>query len=479
LLPGSFYTEEIIMRLTIIQPCMGRKTGESYIRTWQMEPLAPAVLAALTPKEVQVNFFDDRMEEIRYEEPTDLVAITIETYTARRAYQIASEYRKRGVPVVMGGFHATLLPDEVAQYAECVVVGQAEETWPQLIRDFQNGCLQKEYKADRHPEIGGQKPDRSIFSGKKYLPVSLVETGRGCRYKCEFCSIQTAFQQEYISRPVDEVIEEISGLHNNIIFFVDDNIVADLSRAKALLKALVPLQIKWIGQADISVATDDELLELLVKSGCQGLLIGLESLDSRSLVQMGKGFAVGKNYYEKTLAKLRKYGIRIYATFVMGYDEDSISTVHEVLAFAKEQRFYLAAFNHITPFPGTPLFNRLLNEGRLTHKNWWMDETYQYGMLPFKPQKIDALQLEEECINARQKFFSVKSILRRSMDFHVNSRTLFMWAKFFIINGLMRKEVMQRRRYPLGDESYVGPILKASAGQVSDENDRPLGLKCA
>jgi radical SAM superfamily enzyme YgiQ (UPF0313 family) len=169
------------MRLTIIHPCVGRRAGDrSYVRTWQMEPLPAATLAGLTPKDVSIRFYDDRMEEIPYDEATDLVAISVETYTARRAYQIASSYRARGVPVVMGGFHPSLCPDEVAQHAEAVVIGEAEESWPRLLDDFRHGKLEKFYRSAARPSLVKMMPDRSIFLGKRYLSVGLVEAGRGC-----------------------------------------------------------------------------------------------------------------------------------------------------------------------------------------------------------------------------------------------------------------------------------------------------------
>ena len=174
------------MRLTIIHPCVGRKPGQKYIRTWQMEPLPAATVAGLTPRDVDVKFYDDRMELIPFDVKTDLVAISVETYTARRAYQLASEYRKRGVPVVMGGFHASLCPDEVARYAEAVVTGEAEQLWPRVIDDARHGRLEKFYRAEGRTPLAGLKPDRSIFRGKRYLPIGLVEAGRGCHFKCEF-----------------------------------------------------------------------------------------------------------------------------------------------------------------------------------------------------------------------------------------------------------------------------------------------------
>src|SRR5918992_3126928 len=199
------------MRLTLVHPCIGRRRGQPYIRTWQMEPLAPATLAGLIPKGsgIEVRFYDDRTESIPFDEPTDLVALSVETYTARRSYQIASEYRRRGVPVVMGGFHPTLVPDEASEYAETIVIGEAERLWPRVVEDFRNGRLRRVYQQVGRPSLSGIRPDRSIFTGKRYLPVGLVEAGRGCHFRCEFCAIQSYFSNTQTRRPIDEIIDEV------------------------------------------------------------------------------------------------------------------------------------------------------------------------------------------------------------------------------------------------------------------------------
>jgi len=165
------------MKITFIMPCVGRKPSGKYPVSWLMEPTAVAVLSGLTADDVERAFFDDRLEEIRYDEPTDAVALCVETYTARRAYQIASEYQSRGVPVVMGGFHATLAPGEVARHADAVVVGEAEQIWPQLVDDLRRGRLQPRYAAEQRPDLAGLRPDRSIFAGKRYTKLDLRQYG--------------------------------------------------------------------------------------------------------------------------------------------------------------------------------------------------------------------------------------------------------------------------------------------------------------
>jgi radical SAM superfamily enzyme YgiQ (UPF0313 family) len=460
------------MKLTLVHPCVGRRVGQPYIRTWQMEPLAPATLAGLTPRDsdIDVRFYDDRTESIPFDEPTDLVAMSVETYTAKRSYQIASEFRRRGVPVVMGGFHPTLVPEEASDYAESIVVGEAEGLWPSVLEDFREHRLRRVYRQPKRPVLSGLKPDRSIFVGKRYLPVGLVEAGRGCHFRCEFCAVQAYFGNTQTRRPVDDILDEIRRVKKPLIFFVDDNITSNMEQAKEFFRALIPLKIRWVSQASINAAHDEEFLQLIKASGCQGLLIGFESLNPENLRRMRKSFNTMKGGYEKALENLRRHGIRLYVTFILGYDEDNGDTMRTTLEFAMRHRFYIVAFNHLTPFPGTPLYQRLKEEGRLLYDRWWLDPDYRYGMVPFAPRGITPGDVKRRCIEARQAFYSLPSIFRRGKDMQVNGRSLFMWWHFFSINLLFRSEVMPRKDFPLGDEAYTAPLLKAQHSESLDLN---------
>lgn len=451
------------MKLTIIHPCIGRKPGQKYIRTWQMEALPAATLAGLTPKDVEIRFYDDRMEAIPFDEKTDLIAISVETYTAKRAYQIATEFRKRHVPVVMGGFHATLCPNEVAQYAEAVVCGEAESIWPQVVDDAWHGKLEKFYRQTGRPTLANLKPDRSIFRGKRYLPIGLVEAGRGCHFKCDFCAVQTVFNSTQTRRPVDAIVAEIEQMKHErkLFFFVDDNITSNMEQAKEFFRALIPLGIRWVSQSSINAAHDEEFLELLVQSGCQGVLIGFESLNPANLKDMNKAFNTMRGGFEKALANLRRYKIRVYGTFIFGYDRDTPESFHNTVEFAKEHALYIAAFNHLTPFPGTPLYERLRKEGRLLYENWWLDNRYSYNRIPFRPRGMAPEALQRNCLEARREFYSWRSIFRRGMD-SVNRSDWFMWRNFYLINAMHRTDVTMRDHYPLGDESWQGQLLQAN-----------------
>jgi radical SAM superfamily enzyme YgiQ (UPF0313 family) len=448
------------MKLTIIHPCIGRRANQPYIRTWQMEPLAPAVLAALTPPDVDIAFYDDRMEPIPYDEPTDLVAMSVETYTAKRAYQIAAAFHQRGVPVVMGGFHPTLVPEEVALFADAVIIGAAEPVWTHLIEDARAHRLQATYHAstEEGPTLPPIRVDRRVFAGKRYLPIGLVEAGRGCQFSCEFCAIHAFYGPHRRWRDPAEVVAELRQIrdHKRLIFFVDDNITGQREYAKALFRALAPLHIRWVSQASITVAHDEEMLALMRASGCIGVLIGFESLSSENLVQMGKSFNQMRGGYEVALANLRRYGIRLYVTFVVGYDHDTPDTFRETVDFALRHRFFITAFNHLTPFPGTPLYHRLEAEGRLRYDRWWLHPEYRYGMVPFQPRSMSAAQVEQGCIQMRTEFYRLASIVRRGLDWRVNCNRPAMLANYGLINWMIRREVMQRVSYPLGDESAEG-----------------------
>ena len=436
------------MKLTFILPAIGKKPGQKYIGTWKMEPLTIAQLKALTPPEVETELFDDRLELIDYATQTDLVCITVETYTAKRSYRIAAKFRERGIPVVMGGYHVTLCPEEAELYCDSVIVGNAETVWAQMLRDVQNGSLKRRYMGET-AEYDIQ-PDKSIFEGKPYLPVSLVETGRGCIHKCDFCSISRFYCSHYYCRSHDLVYDDLRRSKHRYTFLVDDNLVANRKNALELFRRITPLKKKWAGQGTLSMARDPELLKAMKDSGCEVILIGFESLNKENLAQMNKSFNATLGERDELVQRVHDAGLGIYATFVFGYDNDDERSIEDALHFAKKHNFYTAAFNHLLPFPNTPLYNRLKAEERLIYDKWWLADGYHYGELAFHPKRISAERLSQACRDARKEFSAPKTVLSRGFA-SLGRTSPLLWGLFWGMNLRLGEEVDQKMHVPIGE----------------------------
>ncbi len=442
------------MKLTLIKPNIGRKGHSMYVDEGRMEPLQLGILAALTPTDIEVELFDDRMEDIPYHQKTDLVAITVETFTARRAYEICRAYQEQGVPVIMGGMHITLIPEEAAKVADSIIIGDAETVWLQMIEDARKGCLQKIYhgEAAAIPQPGIM-PRRDLFHNKGYLPISLIQFSRGCHYACSFCASTAYFKGQHFCRPIDEVIREIKAQSRKLLFFVDDNIVADRNKAKSLFKALIPLKIHWVSQASIDMLEDKELMELMVKSGCLGHVIGFESLNAENIDNMNKKANAQKahNFYQKEISQLRAYGLQTWAAFTIGHDGDSANSIAQTAQFAIDNKFTFAAFNILMPYPNTPLYQQLKAENRLLYDGkWWLHPKYRFNYAAFKPKNLSANQLTEVSFACRANFNSKKSIFLRALDLKTNMRSPYRLLTYLLYNPLFRKEVFKKQGMQFG-----------------------------
>jgi radical SAM superfamily enzyme YgiQ (UPF0313 family) len=439
------------VKITFITPHVGRKSSKEYVRTWQMEPLTIATLAGLTPRDVEIAYFDERVERIDFDAPTDLAAITVETYTAKRAYEIAAEFHQRGIRTILGGYHVTLIPDEAQDYADSILVGYAEPLWEQVVRDAARGTLQRRYSQIKTQPYEYGMPRRDIFQGKPYFKLSCLETGRGCPLHCNFCSIAAATASRYYARSIDSIVAEIAGLKNHNVFFVDDNFVGNLKHARELCRELVPLKINWVGQGTLNMARDEKLLEIMAESGCAGVLIGFESLRHDTLQLMDKQLNVVMGDYQKLITRLHQHGIGLYGTFIFGYDSETSADTVRTAEAAIDFGLFIAAFNHLLPFPGTPLYEQFRLEGKLTDEQWWLSPTFRFGDVPFNPKNMTAQELHELCLKARRRFYSLPGMLRRSMNLKGNATTLRKAGAFWGINALLRKEIGQKDGLPLGN----------------------------
>ena len=440
------------MKLTLIKPTIGRPEHSLYVDEARMEPLNLGVLAALTPPDVDVTMYDDRCEPIPYHLPTDLVAITVETYTARRAYEIAGEYRRRGVPVVMGGVHPTFVPDECARHADSLFIGDAETGWAALIEDARRGALKPLYNGAPGKPQTGVLTRRDIYEGKGYLPISLMQFSRGCRFTCEFCAVTKYFDRKHHLRAIDETVREIASQKRRLVFFVDDNIASNRQALKELCHALIPLRINWISQASLDVTTQPELMKLMSDSGCLGHIMGFESITKESVREARKAPNMGKfDAYATQIKVLRDYGLQTWAAFTLGYDHDTVDSVRATLDFALKHRFTFAAFNILMPYPNTPLYDRLTREGRhLYDGKWWLHPEYRFNDAAFRPAQMTADQLTAVCYEARKAFNTIPSLLWRFSDLKTNMRTIRRMSAFWQFTPVFRREVFKKHGMVFG-----------------------------
>ena len=438
--------------LTLIYPDIQGRVGASDA----LQPLALAALAAHTPAHWNIRVFDERLERVDTSESSDLVAISVLTFSARRAYALAADYRRRGVSVVMGGFHPTLLPEESAEFCDVVVTGDCEEIWPRVLEDFLAGGLERRYEGGVCSDPSLIRFDRSIFAGKKYSPLVPVQAARGCRYSCDFCSIHSFYGQHLISRPASQVIDEIRQIPGRLILFTDDNLLAGGAELAPLLTGLKSLKKKWSCQISIDAVADLPLLKEMARAGCLSVFVGFESLDVASLKVMGKTGNLGHQDYEKAIKAFRQVGIMVSGAFVFGYPGDKAETVHAALKFGVKNKLTLCHFNTLFPFPKTRVYDRLEAQGRLLYSRWWLDPNFRYGDMMFLPETMDPDELAQTCYAARQEFNSWANIVRRGGDIKSNARSLWNLGAFLAANLVSRREIRRKHGRHLGEPDPSG-----------------------
>ena len=415
--------------------------------------LALPILAGLSPNDVEISFTDDLLTPIDLEKDlkkVDLVGITVLSKTALRAYEIADAYRKKGIPVVLGGIHPTALPGEAKEHADSVAVGEAEEIWPHLIEDVRMGSLKPFYRQEGYTELSKIPiPRRELLPKRGYLPIDVVQVTRGCPFRCEFCSVQKFFGETYRFRPISDVVEEVRRLRHRWMMFNDDNIIGNHSYSKELLKALIPLKKKWFGQASLSGLKKVENVELLAQSGCNSLFIGFESLSKKNLVTSQK-FQNDPSEYRKIIESLHRYGIAICGSFIFGFDEDDPSVFEETVSFSIQTKLFSAVFMILTPYPETPFYHRVKNEGRLVQDQWWLLKSPEDSAPHFTPKKISGETLREGWKRAWKEFYSFPSIWKRfHWDYSPTLINRFVYFPFQLMqHRFAKKKIIEGgRRY--------------------------------
>lgn len=366
-------------------------------------------IAAITPREHTVDIVDERYENINFDKPYDLVGISCLTYNSLRGYEIADTYRKRGIPVVFGGYHASLLPEEAKQHADSVVIGEAELSWPQLLKELENGKLKPFYKADKLVEPELIPPARHDIG--VYTFMEAIQASRGCPTGCEFCAMQKIEGTRFRGRPVDHIINEMKIIKSKIIFFADASLTISPPYMKSLFREMASLNKKFHCFGNINVLSrDDEFLRISSEAGVDKWYMGIESISQETINQVGKQTNKVENYV-KAIKKIQDHGMKVVGFFMFGFDNDTPDIFRETLKAMYEWDLDEASFSIVTPYPGTRLFERLEKEGRITSYDW---SRYAEDNVNFKPIKMTPEELMEGIRGISAEFYSIKNSFKRS-----------------------------------------------------------------
>jgi radical SAM superfamily enzyme YgiQ (UPF0313 family) len=435
------------MHILLISPADKRlkvkRLGERSKVSWMYRSGRVSLLAVAdaTPEEHAIRFLDEHVEPVNYNIHADVVGVSFSTPLAHRAYEIGDEFRRRGVPVIFGGYHPTFLPDEALEHCDAVCIGEAEPVWPRMLHDLENWKLGRSYHSVARTDLMRSRPlRRTQWDSDSHEILNVVVTGRGCPHACDFCSVTEFFGNTYRHRPVDEIVKEVESLGDRLVHFGDDNIVADRVFAAELFRAMVPLKKHWMGQATLSIADDPELVKLAGRSGCSGLFIGLESLARENLEASGKGFNDTARYTD-SIKTLTDEGIAVLAGFVFGFDHDDYRVFDRTVKFIKETNLIATQIAILTPFPGTRLYDRLESEKRIFDRDW---RKYDYRHVVFSPKRMTAPELQDGTDWAIGETYSLTSLALKAYDLIpvLGPRELFRYA--LPMNLACRRDLLNR-----------------------------------
>lgn len=394
------------------------------LKPWYAPPLSLLVLASYIPQDIEVKLYDEFIDDIDFNEKFDIVAITGMTRQINRAYEIARIFHSNGAYIVIGGIHSSVLPEEALEYADTIFIGEAEQTWPIFLKDFTNGNPQKIYKAKSYFNLENSLiPKYELINFQKFLNNNIyfkfipIQATRGCPHNCSFCLTTKFYGSKIRKKKIEQIIKEIEYIKsleiNHLFLFVDDNFFFDKKFSKELLKNLVNLNIKYVAQSDLSIADDEELLELAYLSGCIMVFIGFESLNSKSLetINNNKWKMKQMEKYEKSIRIIQEHGIVVFGAFVVGFPYDNLNSFEEIKNFVIKNKIP-GQFTLLTPIPGTKIYEDYKNNNKLIKEKYWNECSF-FSLL-FKHENLTKLEAEKEIINLHNIVFNEKNTYDRN-----------------------------------------------------------------
>ena len=415
-----------------------------------LSPLTPLHLAALFPPDVNVTIRNEQVRPIDYNIDVDLVAITYLIANAPHAYEIADRFRKRGTPVIMGGFHASALPEEALEYADAVVIGEAEYVFPEIINDFKQGDLKRIYKSTKLHPLKDLPVPRYDLAEKDFILTHSVQATRGCPFRCSFCSVMSLYPSLRV-RPKEEVIRDITRfqgrnyIQNKVLMFMDNNLIANKKYAKELFSKMIPLKKWWWSQVSIDMAKDKELMRLAAESGCKSVFIGIETFSQESLKNIGK-YQNKIADYKRTIKAFHEYGIYVMAGLIIGFDEDTIESIKKIPDIVQELDIDFPYLAILTPNYGTEIFDQFNREGRILTRDWSLYNTFN---TVFQPKNMSVDALNSSYLEILREIHSISKTFNRvfkNLPIPTSRFPSFLWK--IMDNGyFMSRNLMGR--YPL------------------------------
>lgn len=399
------------VKTVLIQPKMKMRPMDTTLKTRMSPSLGLLTVAQAIRNESDIDLINENVgEKIDYDKKVDLVGITVTVDTLPRAIEIARQYQKKGVKVVAGGIQITCCPESANDFFDVLCIGYAEGTWPEIIKDYKNGNLKKEYSCIKISPEEILSPAYDLLDHRKYLYVNVVSASRGCPFKCEFCYNSTKnIRNSFVNRCIEDVVSDIEELKRKHIMFIDDNFIGNPKWTREFLERIKPMKIKWNAAVSANVADIPGMLDLMKESGCQGLFIGFESLNENSIKTAQKGRNnVAK--YEWIISEIHKRGIMINASFVFGLDDDDESTFHRTLEWIVKNKIETVTSHILTPYPGTAQFKRMNEEGRITS---YEQENYTTSEVVYTPKKLSPERLREGYLKIYKDIYSFKNIFKR------------------------------------------------------------------
>ena len=403
-------------KLLLIQPSPYEKDGKVIKKKkLYFTGLALPLLAALTPDDWETELIYEVIEDVPFDTDADLIGVSTMGHGVIRSIDIAKEYRRRGKTVILGGYMASIMPEEAVKYCDSLIIGDAELVWQQMLSDFENGKLKKTYEKPLEGNwYSTPSPRFDLLEGKNLGDFLPVQAGRGCPNSCSFCSVSCLYSGRYVKRPLPEVIrdiEQIKSLGYKKILLLDDNIFSDRKYLDSLLDTLIKLDISWMSQCEITIGKDDELLEKLQKSGCTTLSFGLESISRESLISMDKGWAVPAEY-DFLIQNIRNHGIDVSTEMVVGGEGDTLESIRMTKDFIERNKISVPRFYILTPFPGTRFFDQIKEEGRLVNNDIY---SYDGTSAVYRPKNMTPDELTQAYWELYSELFTIKSIIKRNI----------------------------------------------------------------